>query len=274
MSDTALVPVDAVTDALPVVSGAEMTRAFAAYRELQAALDAAMPDQIMSIEGRPFRKKGYWRAVAVAFHLNVEPIEEQRTEAGVFSDGQPNFGYHVTCRASTRTGRASVGDGTCFAIDKAARFKCPHPEREGSTRSLHYPHETCPDYDPVYRWRELPAQATEHNVRSHAHTRAFNRAVSNLVGFGEVSAEEVDRDDRDQSHGPRTARAAGGGKISDPQRKRLWAIARTAGWTDTEVKAHLQRHGFEHTEDVTRDKYEAICTELERGVDGTREASR
>jgi hypothetical protein len=38
-------------------------------------------------------------------------------------------------------------------------------------------------------------RATEHNVRSHAHTRAFNRAVSNLVGFGEVSAEEVEPDD-------------------------------------------------------------------------------
>ena len=38
-------------------------------------------------------------------------------------------------------------------------------------------------------------RATEHNVRSHAHTRAYARAVSNLVGFGEVSAEEVDRSD-------------------------------------------------------------------------------
>ena len=35
-------------------------------------------------------------------------------------------------------------------------------------------------------------QATVHNVRAHAHTRAFNRAVANLVGFGEVSAEEME----------------------------------------------------------------------------------
>lgn len=32
----------------------------------------------------------------------------------------------------------------------------------------------------------------EHDVRSLAQTRAFNRAVSNLVGGGEVSAEEID----------------------------------------------------------------------------------
>lgn len=33
---------------------------------------------------------------------------------------------------------------------------------------------------------------TEHDTRSTAHTRAKNRAISDLVAFGEVSAEEVD----------------------------------------------------------------------------------
>jgi hypothetical protein len=32
---------------------------------------------------------------------------------------------------------------------------------------------------------------TLHNVRAHACTRAKNRAISDLVGFGEVSAEEL-----------------------------------------------------------------------------------
>jgi hypothetical protein len=36
---------------------------------------------------------------------------------------------------------------------------------------------------------------TLHNTRSTAETRAFNRAVSNLVGGGEVSAEEVYTED-------------------------------------------------------------------------------
>ena len=52
--------------------------ALTAYRELQHALDAAMPDQIIRLDGKPFRKKGYWRAVSVAFHLTVEPVEEGR----------------------------------------------------------------------------------------------------------------------------------------------------------------------------------------------------
>lgn len=156
---------------LPAFRGAEMSEALTAYRELQRALDHAMPDQIMELDGKPFRKKGYWRAIAVAFNLRVECVTESEEVDGVFQDSRPNFGWHVVYRAMASNGRAATGDGSCFAVEKA--------KRRGEA-------------DP---WAALPRQATQHNVRSHAHTRAFNRAVSNLVGFGEVSAEEVDRDE-------------------------------------------------------------------------------
>ena len=158
----------ALSTPLPVFTGAEMAAALTAYRQLQQALDAAMPEQIIRLDGKPFRRKGYWRAIAVAFNLTVEAIEERREVHGEFEDGHDNFGYIVTYRATSPSGaRAETGDGACFAVEKAKRDA---------------------------RWIVLPAQATEHNIRAHAHTRAFNRAVSNLVGFGEVSAEEVDRD--------------------------------------------------------------------------------
>jgi hypothetical protein len=277
-TSTALAPLAAadieqgVATPVPTFSGPQMAQAFTAYRALQAALDHAMPDQIQKIGDKDFRKKGYWRAVAVAFNLTVEPVEERREVAGVFHDGTDNFGYLVTYRATARGGRSVTGDGTAFAVEKAEKFRCPHPEKEGSRRSLHYPHETCPDYDEGYRWGTMPAQATEHNVRAHAHTRAFNRAVSNLVGFGEVSAEEMERDDRDDSPtSSRPPRSAGSGstsstaRISDPQRKRMFAIAKGHGWTDEEIKNLLKKHGFEHSDEVTRSKYEQICTELEAG---------
>ena len=41
-----------------------------------------MPDQIIQLDGKPFRKKGYWRAVAVAFNLTVEPVDERREQHG------------------------------------------------------------------------------------------------------------------------------------------------------------------------------------------------
>src|SRR5690348_3943230 len=43
---------------------------------------------------------------------------------------------------------------------------------------------------------------TEHNVRAKAHTRAKNRAISDLVGGGEVSAEELPTGETDDDESP------------------------------------------------------------------------
>jgi hypothetical protein len=290
---TALAPIDLDPDSLPspIFSGDQMVAAFAAFRDLKTKLIAQMPESVITVEGRAFCKKAIWRGLGVAFALNVELVEERDFVRGAFLDGQPNFGYLVIYRATAPNGRFAIGDGACMAIEKAARFKCPHPHPSWKGKSEHWPHESCPDYNPAHRWRELPAQATEHNIRSHAHTRAFNRAISNLVGFGEVSAEEVDRDEHERSGGDeqpphpalahpvelpperKTAPRGNGGttaRISEPQVKRLWAIASNAGWNKSEVHAHLLRYGFEHADEITRDRYEQICGELEHGVDGTR----
>ena len=158
-AERALVTVPPPPSLMPVFRGQQMTEAFEAYRELQRALDAGMPDQLMNIRGRMFRKKGYWRAIATAFNLNVSCVKEEATETG----------WLAVYRAETPSGRFAEGDGACENDEKG----------EG--------------------------QDTEHNVRSHAHTRAFNRAVSNLVGFGEVSAEEMRHEARSTPAPPPSA---------------------------------------------------------------------
>src|SRR5919106_1017564 len=104
MHDTAASPepqqLQVRASALPALTTEQMIKALETYRELQRALDKAMPDQIMELDGKPFRKKGYWRAIAVAFNLTVEPIDERRDVNSVFEDGRENFGYVVTYRAS------------------------------------------------------------------------------------------------------------------------------------------------------------------------------
>jgi hypothetical protein len=178
----------------PAFTGQQMALALKGYKELQRSLDETMPDQLMNIGDKVFRKKGYWRAVNVAFNLNIELVSEDRIVQGLFEDGRENFGYNVTYRAThPGSGRSAVGDGASYAVEKAPKFRCPHPDPKNPNRTLHWG-ERCPDFNPAHIWDRLPAQATEHNVRSHAHTRAFNRAVSNLVGFGEVSAEEIEKD--------------------------------------------------------------------------------
>lgn len=153
----------------PLFQGAQMVAALADYRDLQKALDKAMPEQVINLDGKPFRRKGYWRAIAVAFNLTVELVQERRDVLGKLDDDTDNYVYAVTYRAATLNGRFTVGDGTCAASEK----------QRGRMR------------------------ATEHNVRSHSHTRAYNRAVSNLVGFGEVSAEEItSHDDEKPTENP------------------------------------------------------------------------
>jgi hypothetical protein len=137
-----------------VRASGDVVEALQEYQRMQQGLDKAMPDSIMTISGKAFRKKAYWRAIATGFNLDVVCVKEE------LAKGDKDWGYLITCRATAPNGRHADGDGACFASEKN-------------------------------RGRMA---ATVHNVRSHAFTRAFNRAVSNLVGFGEVSAEEVGAD--------------------------------------------------------------------------------
>jgi len=179
----------------PIVRAAagDVAEAFAEYQRIQKTLDAQLPDCILEIQGRQFRKKNYWRAIATAFNLTVEPIEERREQDG------DDWGYVVTYRATAPNGRSTVGDGACMASEKRG------------------------------------PQGTLHNVRSHAHTRGFNRAVSNLVGFGEVSADEITQDAPRHSRGPAPARPtpqqerADGDPVSQDTIDKLCHAAKTAG---------------------------------------------
>jgi hypothetical protein len=224
----------------PLLNGAALAKAFDHYLEIQAAIDRARPDAIMTIGDRKFRRKPYWRAVRIAFRLSVEPVEELRDVFGVLPNGAENVVYRVTYRAAGADGLAVTGDGACSSIEKFAKGGM--------------------------------SQATEHNVRSHAHTRAFNRAISNLVGFGEVSAEEIDGDEHDPRPGGSPRRAAparpavaaptGAPVITDGQRKRLFAIAREHGRDHAAIKAILAAHGIDHTDQIPRDKYDLIIAAL------------
>tara|TARA_Y100000310_G_scaffold223243_1_gene225096 strand:+ start:421 stop:1203 length:783 start_codon:yes stop_codon:yes gene_type:complete len=89
---------------------------------------------------------------AIATAFNLR-VELTQESREVHEDGE--WGYLVTYRATAGNGRTCDGDGACFAREKKG------------------------------------AMCTEHNVRAHAHTRAKNRAIADLCGFGEVSADEL-----------------------------------------------------------------------------------
>lgn len=127
------------------------------YEAFKKVLDTKLgKDGIIHVNGKPFRKKNYWRGIGHGFQLNLEIIKDERVEL------DEDWGYTITVRATDpNTGRYVDGDGACFASEKAQA--------------------------------RANIGATVHNVRGHAKTRATNRAISDMVAFGEVSAEEVQR---------------------------------------------------------------------------------
>ena len=149
-----LVTLDAGEVTIAPASAEQLEANVRQYQSMQKTLDRLMPEHLIEVRGKMFRKKGYWRAIAQGFSLVLELLNETRHEL----DG--DFGYTVTYRATEpRTGRFSDGDGACYASEKA--------QRHGGIGG------------------------TEHNVRAHAHTRAKNRAIADLVAFGEVSYDEL-----------------------------------------------------------------------------------
>jgi hypothetical protein len=115
--------------------------------------------------GKRFVKKSGWRKIARAFNLSVTVVsmrvERDATGAAVRAE--------CVARAAAPNGQVSDGDGYC-SIDER-RFEEFREHREG---------------------RKAKSMKIENDLRTTATTRAKNRAISDLVGMGEVSAEEVD----------------------------------------------------------------------------------
>ena len=155
MNEQAVVPevVEMVPAPMGIVRPAVTpAEAVEAWNEYQALKAAIVtPDDVQNIQGKDFLKKSYWRKIRTFFNLQVEIIKEER----IIDERDGVVHFSILYRATDhKTGCFADGDGACSSDEKGL-------------------------------------DKTFHNNRATAHTRAFNRAVSNLVGGGEVSAEEV-----------------------------------------------------------------------------------
>jgi hypothetical protein len=150
---------------------------------------------------RPFLKKSGWRKIARAFNLSFERVHSrvEREE-----DGTPARA-EVWIRAVAPNGQYGDGDGYSSA-------------EEGRFRS----------------WRGR--QKLENDLRTTATTRAKNRAIADLVGMGEVSAEEIapagDSEDDDAQ-----ALAAGTPASEQLRRAALEALIRLVDSVDSAREA-------------------------------------
>jgi len=112
-------------------------------------------NDVVQIEGKKYIKRSGWRKIALAFNISTEIVEVSREE----KDGK--YIVRVKARAVAPNGRISEELGVCDSSEfENGRLK-----------------------------------PSIHNIETKATTRALNRAISNLVGGGEVSAEEIITDD-------------------------------------------------------------------------------
>jgi hypothetical protein len=153
---TDLVPTSAL---LPVDVDAARG-AMTAYQEICSAV--LTPDDWIGKPGQggSFVKRSGWSKLANFYGCSVELVGETKLERNPDGD---LIRAGARARATARDGRYAEGGGACGVGED--RFR-------------------------TARGR----QKVEHDLPSTAETRAVNRAISNLVGFGAVSAEETDGD--------------------------------------------------------------------------------
>lgn len=134
---------------------ATVTRAMAEY---QSGLQALLADSDWQVfvgsnaREQRFVKRSGWRKIATWFGLDLL-VDDTTIVVSRDQDGRP-LRARVKARAVAPNGRIAEDVGAC-SIDER-RFSKP-----------------------------------EHDLVATATTRALNRAISNLVGMGEVSAEEI-----------------------------------------------------------------------------------
>jgi len=151
----AIVPTQPTAVLRPLVTPDEASEMMGEYqRMVRAVLDDS--DYQQAERGKRFVKKSGWRKLAKAYGVSVtiQSIDVERD-----TDGHATRAT-VVVRAAAPTGQISDGDGYCSADE--SRF-----QRSGGRKKL------------------------ENDLRATATTRAKNRAISDLIGMGEVSAEEA-----------------------------------------------------------------------------------
>lgn len=137
---------------------------FENYEELTTRL--LKPTDYQGKGKEAFKKKSAWRKYATAFNISDEKVDEE-----IIRDEQHRIiSATFTVRAIAPNGRTSIGVASCSIYDKIRRDDTEEPT--------------------PFELRKRFSNA-ENDVIATAHTRAKSRAIADIIGTGEVSAEEV-----------------------------------------------------------------------------------
>lgn len=184
-SDDMPVPDDENTLVQPVENVDAVVEVYDQFEEIKDKLLDREAD-ITNISGNYHINKSGWRKISTAFNLSLETLSTQR----VVEDGVVK--YIVTSRAVAPNGKSTTGSGVCASNESNFMRKLVDADagREKAEQEADNPDNVLL-VDGWYRELKEPREVNDHNLMATAETRAKNRAISDLVGGGEVSAEEM-----------------------------------------------------------------------------------
>ena len=138
------------------------------YQDLvEALLDKSDYQPIKTQDGiKKSKKKSAWRKLATAFNISDDVVEKEI----IRDECHRIISARFEVMATLPNGRHGVGTGSASIYDKITKKDTKEPT--------------------PFELRQRFTNA-EHDVISTAHTRAKSRAISDLIGAGEVSAEEL-----------------------------------------------------------------------------------
>lgn len=189
------------------------------YQELKRRIGT--PEDFQKIGEKHHPKKSFVRKIQRFFNVSCEIVQDEplRDEKGKI------VAWLAKARAiHLATGAYQEADGSCGFDEK-----------------------------------KQPNQRTIHNIRAHAITRAKNRAILDLVGFGEVSAEEIGEYEIQHPIQPPAELA------TMKQIKAIYAVAKEKNLTDEQLKKLYAKVGKTSSKELTRQEASELIAYLQGG---------
>lgn len=155
-----------------VVSRLSTDEALADQQALMEAYDKACraligPNDVQEEGGREFKKKSAWRKLARHFAISTEVMDSETWWEKNEWDDAPHCISRARVRATAPWGQYMEAVGKCSTREKRFRLRDGRPNENARAKA-------------------------DHDCEATAQTRASNRAVSDLIAAGEVSAEEME----------------------------------------------------------------------------------
>lgn len=184
------------------------------------------------------KKKSAWRKLAKAFNISDEKICDRI----IRDENHQIISAYFEVKAILPNGRYSIGVGDCSIFDKVNHNDVEMPSN--------------------FELRKRFTNA-EHDVIATAHTRAKSRAIADLIGAGEVSAEEIENEPKQVSRTSKKNVDETSEPTAEPKQKRS-SNGRRSRKRTTKTK---------EPKDVIETSYEVVDKKEEEGDDDTSSSS-